>query len=138
MYGLIGKITAVSGKRDELIDILVDGVSGMPGCLSYIVSRDPRDDDVIWVTEAWESRASHEASLTLDSVRRAIELGRPLITSMSDRHELHPVGGHGLVPVEPADGEESEPASEMGPPSNGADTDAAASTGTTGSSGRPA
>jgi len=100
MYGLIGKITTISGKRDELIDILVDGISGMPGCLSYIVSRDPRDDDVIWVTEAWDSRASQEASLTLDSVRRAIELGRPLIASMSDRHELQPVGGHGLVPVD--------------------------------------
>lgn len=103
MYGLIGKITAVSGKRDELIDILIEGVSGMPGCLSYVVSRDPHEDDAIWVTEAWDSKASHEASLTLDSVRRAIERGRPLIASFSDRRELEPVGGHGLVPSGDAD-----------------------------------
>jgi len=34
MYGLIGKMTAVDGKRDELVAILLAGVSGMPGCLS--------------------------------------------------------------------------------------------------------
>ncbi|NNF04949.1 MAG: antibiotic biosynthesis monooxygenase [Rhodothermales bacterium] len=103
MYGLIGKITAVSGSRDELIDILIEGVSGMPGCLSYIVSRDPHDDDAIWITEAWDTRASHQASLSLESVRRAIERGRPLIASMSERRELVPVGGHGLDPVEQAE-----------------------------------
>ena len=31
-YGLIGKMLATSGKRDELIDVLLDGASGMPGC----------------------------------------------------------------------------------------------------------
>lgn len=107
MYGLIGKITALGGKRDELIEILVEGVAGMPGCLSYIVSRDPQDDDAIWVTEAWDSRASHEASLSLESVQHAIKLGRPLIDSMSDRRELVPVGGHGLVPVN-EDGDDPE------------------------------
>jgi hypothetical protein len=35
MYGLIGKIEAVPGKRDDLARILLEGVSGMPGCLSY-------------------------------------------------------------------------------------------------------
>ncbi len=34
MYGLIGRMTAVSGQRDALIDILIQGVAGMPGCLS--------------------------------------------------------------------------------------------------------
>lgn len=105
MYGLIGKITAVSGKRDELIDILIEGVSGMPGCLSYVVSRDPQDDDAIWITEVWDNKASHEASLQLDSVRRAIERGRPLIASFSDGRETEPVGGHGLVALEPGDSE---------------------------------
>lgn len=30
MYGLIGKMKVVPGKRDALISILVEGVSGMP------------------------------------------------------------------------------------------------------------
>jgi quinol monooxygenase YgiN len=61
MYGLIGKIEAQPGQRDALISILVEDVAGMPGCLIYIVARDAEDSDAIWVTEAWESRADHEA-----------------------------------------------------------------------------
>ena len=50
MYGLIGKFTATDGNRDALMRILIDGVSGMPGCLSYIVASDPTDANAIWIT----------------------------------------------------------------------------------------
>ena len=96
MYGLIGKMKAVPGKRDELIAILLEGVSGMPGCLSYIVSRDAQDEDGLWVTEVWQSQESHRASLSLPSVQEAIQRGRPLIAGFENRFELEPVGGHGL------------------------------------------
>ena len=96
MYGLIGKMTAVEGKRDDLIKILLDGVSGMPGCLSYIVAKDPTDANAIWITEVWESKQSHDASLNLTSVKDAIKKGRPLIAGFSDSHTTEPVGGHGL------------------------------------------
>lgn len=96
MYGLIGKIKAAAGRREELIDILIGGVSGMPGCLNYIVSRDLEDEDALWVTEVWDSKASHQASLTLPSVQEAIQEGRPLIAGFEQRVELEPVGGHGL------------------------------------------
>jgi quinol monooxygenase YgiN len=97
MYGLIGKMRAVSGRRDELIAILLEGVAGMPGCLSYIVARDPADGDTIWVTEVWVDQASHQASLTLPPVQAAIARGRPLITGFGERFETMPVGGYGLV-----------------------------------------
>jgi quinol monooxygenase YgiN len=96
-YGLIGRITATPGNRDALIAILLEGVSGMPGCLSYVVARDPSREDALWVTEVWESAALHKASLALPSVQGAIAKGRPLIAGFSDRHETAPVGGHGLV-----------------------------------------
>ncbi|MGA3024067.1 MAG: putative quinol monooxygenase [Bryobacteraceae bacterium] len=97
MYGLIGKMTAAPGKRDELISILLEGVATMPGCLSYIVAKDTSDADAIWITEAWESKASHEASLSLPSVKEAIAKGRPLIAGFSDRVVTTPVGGTGLA-----------------------------------------
>lgn len=97
MYGLIGKMSAQAGKRDELVKILVSGVAGMPGCLSYIVANDPTDPDLIWITEVWESKGAHEASLTLPSVKDAITNGRPLIAAMSAVTETTPIGGHGLV-----------------------------------------
>lgn len=98
MYGLIGKMKAVPGKRDELASILVKASAGMPGCLSYVVANDPADADTLWVTEVWESEAAHQASLELPVVKRAIAKGRPLIASFDERHITRPVGGHGLTP----------------------------------------
>lgn len=99
MYGLIGKMRAKPGQREALVRVLLDGVSGMPGCLSYIVANDPTDADLIWITEAWESNAAHAASLSMPSVRAAIMEGRPLIAGMEAVGETVPVGGHGLSPA---------------------------------------
>jgi len=100
MYGLIGKITAKDGQRDELIKILLEGSAEMPGCLSYIVSEDAKESDVIWVTEVWDSKESHKASLKLPSVQEAMNKGRPLISEFNEQIEMEPVGGHGLVSTE--------------------------------------
>ncbi|MFC3552491.1 putative quinol monooxygenase [Lysobacter cavernae] len=97
MYGLIGKMRVVPGQRDALISILIEGVSGMPGCLSYIVAQDPTDPDAIWVTEVWDSQESHQASLSLPSVQQAISRGKPLIAGFGERFETKPIGGHGLA-----------------------------------------
>jgi len=96
MYGLIGKITAVPDQREGLIAILLDGTADMPGCLSYIVARDTADADAIWITEVWDSQASHQASLILPAVQEAIAQGRPLIAGLGERFVTEPVGGHGL------------------------------------------
>lgn len=97
MYGLIGKMQAVPGQRDALIAILLEGLMGMPGCLSYIVARDPGDANAVWITEVWDSPESHAASLSLPSVRQAIARGKPLIAGFSEHFETQPVGGHGLI-----------------------------------------
>jgi quinol monooxygenase YgiN len=96
MYGLIGKFTAVAGRRDELATILLEGTAAIPGCLSYVVAADPADVDALWITEVWQSQESHQASLLLPAVQAAIAKGRPLIAGMSNRVETRPLGGHGL------------------------------------------
>lgn len=96
MFGLIGRTSAVHGRRDALAAILLDGIGGMPGCLSYIVAADPADADAIWITEVWDSEESHKASLSLPSVRDAIGKGRPLIARFDSHVLTHPLGGHGL------------------------------------------
>jgi quinol monooxygenase YgiN len=97
VYGLIGKMMAVPGQRDTLIAILLEGLADMPGCLSYIVARDPANPDAIWITEVWDSQESHQVSLNLPSVKQAIIQGRPLIAGFGERYETIPAGGHGLV-----------------------------------------
>jgi quinol monooxygenase YgiN len=96
MYGMIGKITTISGKRDEFIAILLNGIGDMPGCLSYVVAKDAGDADAIWISEVWDSKASHDASLALSSVKDAIAKGRPLIAGFSNNVVTTPVGGIGL------------------------------------------
>src|SRR5437879_9292579 len=79
MYGLIAKLTAVPGKQDDLIAILERGTRDMPGCLSYILAKDSVDESVIWVTEIWDSPASHDASLSRAAVKDTISQAKPLI-----------------------------------------------------------
>lgn len=96
MYGLIGKMTTVPGKREEFAAILLSGTGNMPGCLSYIVANDPRDADSLWITEVWATQADHQASLKLPAVQAAIAKGRAMIASFGDRVETTPIGAVGL------------------------------------------
>ena len=96
MYGRIGKMTAVAGRRDDLAAILLEGTQAMPGCLSYVVATDPGNADALWITEVWDSPARHRASLALPEVQAAIKKGMPLIAGFGDAVETAPLGGYGL------------------------------------------
>ena len=101
MYGLIAKVNAVPGQRDALAASLLEGTGAMPGCLSYVIATDPADSDALWITEVWDSQASHQASLSLPAVQAAIAKGRPMIAGFSNRVETEPIGGHGLHSARP-------------------------------------
>jgi quinol monooxygenase YgiN len=96
MYGLIGRMKAYTGKRDELAAILLGSISDVPGCLSYVVAKDPKDPASLWVTEVWESEADHKASLALPTIREAITKGRSLIASFDEQNATEPIGGQGI------------------------------------------
>jgi quinol monooxygenase YgiN len=96
LFGLHGIIRAKPGQRDALLAILHDASKGaprMPGCRLYIVSLVPDDPDAIAVTEIWDDKASHDASLTLESVRETIGRARPVIDGFGPSSEFRPVGG---------------------------------------------
>jgi quinol monooxygenase YgiN len=96
MYGMLGRMKAQPGKRDDLLALLLESSGGMPGCLSYIVAKDLKDPDAIWITEAWDSKEHHDASLKLPQVQAAIAKARPLIAGFDSGAETEPVGGIGL------------------------------------------
>ena len=96
MYGLIGQMLAAPGKRDELLAILGEGTDDMPGCLSYVIAKDPANADAIWITEVWTDKDAHAASLKLPAVQAAIAKARPIIAGFPQHFETVPVGGHGL------------------------------------------
>jgi quinol monooxygenase YgiN len=98
MYGLQGKMIAKAGQRDALLALLLEASRSepMPGCRLYVVSEVPAEPDAIAITEIWDDRAAHDASLQLEGVRALIAKARPLIGGMSESLELRPVGGQGL------------------------------------------
>ena len=93
MYGLISRIDALPGQRDAIVAALLEGAASMPGCLGYVVAEDTARPDSIWVTETWDSRHSHAASLGLPAVRQAIDRVRPHIAGFGERFETVPVAG---------------------------------------------
>ena len=96
MWGLIAKITLLPGKRDEMIGILKESAADMPGCLSYVVAKDAADESTIWVTEVWDSMASHDASLSLPAVKNAIPRGKAIVSNFEKIAVTSPVWGAGL------------------------------------------
>lgn len=96
MYGLIGKFKTHPGKRDELIALMLAETPAMPGCRSYVVARDTKDPDGVWVTEVWDDAARHKASLEIPEVRAVIAKAMPLIAGFEAHQETEPVGGAGI------------------------------------------
>ena len=97
MYGMIGKMSTAPGQRDALIAILTESTMKMPGCLSYVIAKDAADAETIWITEVWDSKVSHDASLSIPAVKEAIRKARPMITGGATVAETQPVGGVGLT-----------------------------------------
>ena len=99
MYGLIVKLTVIPGRRDEMIGILKESAADMPGCLSYVVAKDSVDENIIWVTEVWDSVISHDGSLALPSVKRVIPRAKEIVSSFERISVTSPVWGVGLPAV---------------------------------------
>ena len=91
MYGLINKLLAAPGQRDELARIIAESARDLPGCVSYVVALDSAQPDALWVTEVWPDKAAHEASLQRPEVRAAIERGRPLVAGFALKAETEPL-----------------------------------------------
>lgn len=101
MYGLIGNMKAHPGQREALTKLLLKSANDlreMDGCYLYVISNATDDPDTIWITEAWRSKADHDASLQREDVRAVIASARPLIASLNG-FEITPLGGKGL-PIE--------------------------------------
>lgn len=97
-FTMYGKMTAKPGKRDELVQILLEAAEGLqsnPGCELYIVNVSDDNPDDIWVTELWRDAAAHADSLKVPGAMEQIQRARPLIAGVEPM-KLRPVGGKGL------------------------------------------
>lgn len=98
-FGMQGVLTAVEGKGEELANIMLQAsrvVSSIDGCLLYIVQQSLTDDSKVLITEVWENKDAHQASLTDERVRELIMKAKPIIVGM-EHHPAVFVGGHGVT-----------------------------------------
>lgn len=96
---VIAKITALPGKRDEVVAVLNDVVTAVheePGTLLYAMNLDKSEADVIWFYEIY----SDDAALAAHGGSEAMKLaGGKLRDKAAGRPELHLmdlVGGKSL------------------------------------------
>jgi len=80
-------LLAQAGQGENLERILKDALKDIPGLRRADISRNIHNTDLIFVSETWESREAHTASLDIPEVREAITKGRPLISSFEHQSE---------------------------------------------------
>ncbi|HWF68269.1 MAG TPA: antibiotic biosynthesis monooxygenase [Mycobacterium sp.] len=72
MFGVCGKMTAQSGKRDEVVELIKESVrvgGDASGLVSYSVIATLDEPDTIWVTELWTDKAAHDTMTRSEPVR---------------------------------------------------------------------
>lgn len=96
-YGYIGSMKTKPGHRPAVLDQLVAGSAGLraAGCQLYLVSASNTDDVTIWVSEVWQTKEQHDASLRLPEVQAAIGRVMPVLTGEFSSQEVTVVGGLG-------------------------------------------
>ena len=99
LYGYIGTMRTRPGRRDDVVAILLQGTEALrpAGCHAYIVSLVGGDADLIHVTEVWDSKEHHHASLQLPETKAAIAEAMPLLTGEFTSQELDVAGGLGVA-----------------------------------------
>lgn len=67
-YGLATKVTALPGKHDSMVELLLKVsrvVFSVPGCLSYVVSTLPAEPDAVFIAEFWGSHDDQRAAFAM-------------------------------------------------------------------------
>lgn len=95
MYGLITRLTALPGRREELALMLLDPAVQRRGCHSYVVSLEEADPDALWVTEVWISEEAHRTNFDNGS-RELLRPALALVAGFGDTIITRPIGGVGL------------------------------------------
>lgn len=99
-YLLHGKLTAKSGHREELANILIQAsqlVSTARGCKLYVIGKDENDADSVFVTEIWDSKEDHNNSLKVEGVKELIMKAMPILEGQPTKgQELEILGGTGI------------------------------------------
>ncbi|MEV0468256.1 antibiotic biosynthesis monooxygenase family protein [Nocardia tengchongensis] len=101
-YGFNATLTARPGKADELVELLLSGLTeGNPGasehCLVYLVCRSATDTNTIHVTEGWSSEQDHHRIFAGAAAQAIVAQVKELVASEGPYTDYVPVGGKALL-----------------------------------------
>ena len=94
---IYAKLTAVPGKRDELIEMLQDDVARAMddvGTEVYVFHADKRDPDVVWAYELYTDKDA--LRVHVEWAQHSLERIRPILAGEPLVELATPVGGKGL------------------------------------------
>ena len=93
-FANIGVLGTKPGARDELVALLTRPGPELAaiGCLLYEVGVSDTEPDTVFVAELWTSAEAHRDSLSLVSVRAAIDEARPLLSGVLNGLRFDVVG----------------------------------------------
>ena len=80
-------IKAHHGKGQALKEILDEALRDIPGLKRASATLNIHDTDLVIVSERWDTKAAHTASLELSKVKNAIARGRPLIKDIEHQSD---------------------------------------------------
>lgn len=98
-YAMHVRFQAKRGKGGALAAVLLEAAAALDqvdDCLLYVISRDPGDADVVFVTEAWTTQEAHDAALEDRVTRELIGRAMPLIEGRPQAASLRALGGKGV------------------------------------------
>ena len=95
---------AKPGAADELARLMVEvseGLRSAPGCVAWIVSRNPEAESEVWIQELWESEADAETALASSDEGTGPSPAdvMALVDGRPRRTDLTPVGGVGFTNI---------------------------------------
>jgi quinol monooxygenase YgiN len=96
--GLITRITAAEGKRDELLaalQLVLDEVHKEPGTLVYTFNVDQQNPSLVWTYQMFESAEAFEDHRNNGPRRAALEKAVPLIAGNPELIRIEPFAGKG-------------------------------------------
>ena len=97
MFSVYGRMTALPGRRDELITVLLDGLRAggeNSGLLNYSINAAFDEPDTIWLTQLWIDKETHDAVTRSEPVAAATRRLAPLLARQPEGAYGHAVHVH--------------------------------------------
>jgi quinol monooxygenase YgiN len=101
LFSVYGRMTALPGRRDELIALLREGFRAGGddgGLLTYSINTVPEDPDTIWLTQLWNDKEAHDATNRSEAVATVTQRLPPLLAKRPEGSYGHAVYVHGRTP----------------------------------------